>query len=90
MSVRPSVTGVQRAHHKRNLGVVVLGFGKSCRRPRINLQRCVVGEGTELSTMSIGSTRVKFSKAHQMTYWHLGTLISAQKNFPTVVVRLPN
>ena len=62
-------------NHKRDLGVVELGFGKSCRRPRINLQGCVVGEGTKLSTMPIGSTRVKFSKVHQMAYRHLGKLI---------------
>ena len=62
-------------NHKRDLGVVDLGFGKSCRRPRINLQGCIVGEVARLSTMPIGSTRVKFSKVHQMNYRHLGTLI---------------
>ena len=62
-------------NHKRDLGVVDLGFGKSCRRPRINLQGCIVSEVARLSTMPIGSTRVKFSKVHQMNYRHLGTLI---------------
>jgi len=66
---------VLNVNHKRDLGVVELGFGKSCRRPRIKLQGCVVGEGTKLSTMPIGSTRVNFSKVHQMNYRHLGTLI---------------
>ena len=72
---------VLNVNHKRHFGVVELGFGKSCRRPRINLQGCVVGEGTKLSTMPIGSTRVNFSKVHLMNYRHLGTLIWAQKFF---------
>ena len=72
-----SVTGFEEpnVNHKRDLGVVELFFGKNCRRPKINLQGCIVGEGTTLSTMSIGSTRVKFSKVHQMTFWHLEKLI---------------
>ena len=49
--------------------------------PRINLQGCIVGDGTKLSTIPIGSTRVKFSKVHQMAYRHLGKLIWVQKFF---------
>ena len=80
MSVRLSVRlsqgfAVLIVNHKRDFGVVELGFGKSCRRPRINLQGCVVGEGTKLLTMPIGSARVNFSKVHLMNYRHLGTLI---------------
>ena len=76
MSVRLS-QGLEELNfkHKKDLGVVELGFGKSCRRLRINLQRCIVGEGTKLSTMPIGPTRVKFLKFHQMVYWNLETLI---------------
>ena len=72
---------VLNGNHKRDFGVVELGFWKSCRRPKINLQMCVVGEGIKLSTMPIGSTWVKFLKVHKMNYRHLGTLIWAQKNF---------
>ena len=80
MSVCPSVCpskgfAVLNVNHKRDFGVVELGFGKSFRRPRINLQGCIVGEGTKLSTMPIGPTRVKFWKVHQMAYWDLGMLI---------------
>ena len=72
-----SVTGFEEpnVNHKRDLGVVELGFGKSCRRPRINLQGCIVGDDTKLSTIPIGLTRSNFQKRYQMTYWHLGTLI---------------
>ena len=79
-NIRPSVRMSQgfkelNVNHKRDLGVIELGFGKSCRRPRKSLQGRVVGEGTELSTMPIGSTGVNFSKVHQMNYLHLGKLI---------------
>ena len=49
-----SVTGFEEpnVNHKRDLGVVELFFGKNCRRPKINLQGCIVGEGTTLSTMA--------------------------------------
>ena len=72
-----SVTGFKElnVNHKRDLGVFEPGFWKSCRRHRINLQGCIVGDGTKLSTMPIGSTQVKFSKFCQMAYWHLGKLI---------------
>ena len=85
-NVRPSFClsqgfAVLSVNHWRDIGVVELGFGKSCRRPRINLQGCIVGEGTEWSTMPIGPTRVKFSKFHQMAYWHLRKLIWTQKIF---------
>ena len=93
-NVCPSVCPSQgfavfNVNHKRDLRLVELAFGKSCRRPKINLQGCVVGEGARLSSMPIGSTRVKISKVHQMNYRHLRTLIWAQKFFPTIVVRLP-
>ena len=76
LSVCPSQGfAVLNVNHKRDFGAVELGFGKSFRRPRINLQGCIVGEGTKLSTMPIGPTRVKFWKVHQMAYWDLGMLI---------------
>ena len=76
MSVCPSQGFAKlNVNHLRDLGVVELGFGKSCRRPMINLQGCIFCEGTKLLTMIIGVDGVKFSKVHQMTYWHLGMLI---------------
>ena len=76
MSVRPS-QGFEELNvdHKIDFGVVELGFGNGSTRPMINLQWLIVGEGARLSTMTIKMDQGKFSKVHQMTYWHIGTLI---------------
>ena len=52
---------VFNVNHKRDLGVIELGFRNSSRRPVINLQGDIVGEGGRLSTMTIGTARDKFS-----------------------------
>ena len=61
MSVCPS-QGFEElnVNHLRDFGFVELGFGNGSRRPMINLQGCIVGEGTKFSAMTIGVDRVKF------------------------------
>ena len=74
--------------HLKDLGVVELCSRIPSRTPMINLWRCIVYEGARLSTIAIGLARVKFSKLHQMAYWHLGTLIWVKFFFTTIVTQI--
>ena len=76
--------------HLRDLGVVELGFGNASRRPMINLQQYIVGEGLDFRLCLLGLLGQFFKSAPNGLSEPGKTSLSPKRIFTTIVLRLPD